>query len=412
MAGPGGAARQLAGTPLADALQASRRDTLATFANYEEALRDVGLRVPQRATLNPPLWELGHIGWFQEFWLSRNPQRHRGAQADPDAARLLGVRADADRLYNSSLVAHASRWSLPLPDAAATRTELALQLERTLALLDSAQTGDDNAAYFFRLALFHEDMHHEAALYMARHLDIDRPDPRWEPPAEQGPRDEIVFDAARLALGSAGTGFAFDNELASHDVALPAYRIDRRAVAWREFLPFVEERGYGRPRWWCAEGRRWLSENRPACPRYLRRDGSGWLQRRHGRWQPLPLDQAACHVNAFEARAWCSWAGRRLPTEAEWEHAALERPADFAWGSVWEWTASPFAPYPGFTAHPYRDYSRPWFDGRPVLRGASFLTQPRMRHARYRNYFTPERNDITAGFRSCAAACYGQPSNL
>ena len=95
------------------------------------------------------------------------------------------------------------------------------------------------------------------------------------------------------------------------------------------------------------------------------------------------------------------WAGRRLPTESEWECAALTAPG-FSWGQVWEWTASPFAPYPGFVAHPYRDYSQPWFDGRPVLRGASFATQPGMRHPRYRNYFTADRSDLFAGFRSCA----------
>ena len=117
-------------------------------------------------------------------------------------------------------------------------------------------------------------------------------------------------------------------------------------------------------------------------------------------------EPAGLHLNAFEAQAFCTWAGRRLPTEAEWECAALTLDntlADpFQWGDVWEWTASPFAPYPGFVAHPYRDYSQPWFDGRPVLRGGSFGTQPRMKHPRYRNYFPAERNDIFAGFRTCA----------
>ena len=114
------------------------------------------------------------------------------------------------------------------------------------------------------------------------------------------------------------------------------------------------------------------------------------------------MREAACHLSFFEAEAWCRWAGRRLPSEAEWERAACTGHPTFRWGDVWEWTASAFAPYPGFEAHPYRDYSAPWFDGRPVLRGASFMTQPRMRHARYRNFFLPQRNDVPAGFRSCA----------
>ena len=139
-----------------------------------------------------------------------------------------------------------------------------------------------------------------------------------------------------------------------------------------------------------------------AAPRYLRRSGKAWQQWRHGRWTDLDPALPACHLTQHEALAWCAWAGRRLPTEAEWEAAALQRPEAFRWGDVWEWTASAFAPYPGFTPHPYRDYSAPWFDGRPVLRGASFATQPRLRWPRYRNYFPPERNDIFAGLRSCA----------
>ena len=110
----------------------------------------------------------------------------------------------------------------------------------------------------------------------------------------------------------------------------------------------------------------------------------------------------ACHLTLHEAQAWCAWAGRRLPLEAEWERAAFTQPDLFEWGAVWEWTASTFAPYPGFAPHPYRDYSAPWFGTHQVLRGASVMTQARMHNARYRNYFTPERNDICAGFRSCA----------
>ncbi len=392
------AARHAGAAALAAALQASRGDTLATFAVCERLLER--LTVPQRETLNPPLWELGHVGWFQEFWIARNPLRFAGSAADPRAPRSAGVRARSDALYDSSNVPHATRWSLALPDAAATRRDLASQLEGTLAWLREA--GDDDASlYFFRLALFHEDMHHEAALYMAQSLGLAIDDPRWQAPALHGSGRQLSFDAGRWPLGSVGPGFVFDNERAAHEVELPATGIDCRVLRWADYLPFVEAGGYGEPAWWSDAGAAWIRSGPPVAPRYLRREDATWQQWRHGEWRLLDMSHPACHLTAHEAEAWCRWAGRRLPTEAEWERAAIEAPGDFQWGHVWEWTASPFGPYPGFEPHPYHDYSAPWFGSRRVLRGASFMTQPRMRHPRYRNFFEAGRNDVPAGFRSC-----------
>lgn len=393
-------ARQGPPVALAEALRAGRADTIATFEVYRRGLPD--LQVPLRPEFNPPLWELGHIGWFQAFWIGRNPERVLGERASPDAQRGAAGRAEADALYNSSLVPHDSRWQLPLPDAEATKDDLARQLDEALALLQVAGP-DDDALYFFRLALLHEDMHHEAALYMARGLGLPIDDPRWAAHALPDPGAALTFEASTWRLGSdPGTGFAFDNERPACTVALPDFEIDRQAVRWAEYLPFVEAGGYTQAGWWSEVGARWLVEQAQELPRYLRRAGSTWEQWRHGRWQALDLREAACHLTLHEAAAWCRWAGRRLPTEAEWERAACTATADFRWGDVWEWTASAFAPFPGFEPHPYRDYSAPWFDGRPVLRGASHCTQPRMRHPRYRNFFTATRNDVPAGFRSCA----------
>ncbi|MHB1666191.1 MAG: selenoneine synthase SenA [Thiomonas sp.] len=398
---PAFAARQGGIDVLADALQASRRDTLATFAVYEQALP--GLGVPLHAERNPPLWELGHIGWFQEYWLARNPERHRGAAADPELARGRALRANADALYNSSKVPHDSRWELPLPDADRTRDELARQLAGTLGLLRETRDASDDALYFFRLALLHEDMHHEAALYTAQALGIAVEDARWQAATLPEPSSPSTLPAGPWRLGSApDAGFVFDNELQAHNVALGPTTIDAQVVRWMEFLPFLESGGYADDQWWSAAGRQWRAQQQPGAPRYLRRVGPHWQLWRHGQWRALNLAEAACHLTYHEADAWCRWAGRRLPSEAEWERAAVGRPEDFRWGDVWEWTASPFQPYPGFEPHPYRDYSAPWFDDRPVLRGASCMTQPRMRHPRYRNFFPPHRNDIPAGFRSCA----------
>jgi ergothioneine biosynthesis protein EgtB len=401
-ASPGEAIRQAGPAALARALTDSRSDTLATFALYEAALAERGMAVPYATELNPPLWELGHIGWFHEWWIGRNSERHKGWVADPQAPRTPPQRGDADALYNSGLVPHASRWQLALPDADRTRAELAAEHAQTLALLRDA-TADDGGLYFHRLALLHEDMHHEAAVYMAQNLGLGVSDARWQPAPLPGAMAQIGFDASPWRLGHADPGFAFDNELGAHDLQVGACQIDARVVRWAEYLPFIEAGGYDDACCWSAAGRAWLATQPQRLPRYVRRAGRAWQQQRWGTWQALDPAGPACHLTLYEAQAWCAWAGRRLPTEAEWERAALQRTGEFEWGAVWEWTASPFLPYPGFCAHPYRDYSAPWFGSRQVLRGASFATQPRMRHARYRNYFTPERNDIFAGFRSCAS---------
>lgn len=387
---------------LAQALTDARTRTLALFGAFEAALGP-GLAVPFSPELNPPRWEAGHIGWFADWWLARNPQRDRGVAADPDTprppARQAARGVDADALYNSSLVAHGRRWALDLPDAPAVRDDLAAGLADTLALLAQAPE-DDAGLYFFRLALFHEDMHAEAALYMAQTLGFD-PGLRL-PPAGRGtpPARRLAVAASAWTLGRQGPGFAFDNELGPHPVSVPAFEIDAQPVSWARFLPFLDSGAHAQPRFWSDEGWRWRTDGERATPRYLRRTGQGWEQQRFGQWVPLDPDAPASHLSAHEAQAWCAWAGRRLPTEAEWEVAAQD-PA-FHWGGVWEWTASPFAPYPGFASHPYVDYSAPWFDGRPVLKGASDLTVPRLRHPSYRNFFPPGRNDIVAGFRSVA----------
>ena len=418
------AARTAHASLLAELLQASRARTLGLVAAYEAALGTT-LPVPCSPQLNPPLWELGHIGWFQEYWIARNPQRHLGVTADPDAPRTASCLPHADTLYNSSQVPHASRWHLPLPDLQATKAFLKTSLDDTLALL-AEEDDSDAALYFYRLALFHEDMHGEAAVYMAQALGVALPPALAgaHPAAATVPVQTLRLEAADWTLGYADTGlntahaqvasgFAFDNELVPHTVHLGAYDIDNQPVSWRRYLPFVAAGGYTDARYWSPAGWQWLSTQTKSqsptdlCPRYLRHSQNAagelvWEQCQFGQWRTLALDAPACHLSYFEAEAWCRWAGRQLPSEAQWEQAAMTQPG-FNWGEVWEWTASTFTPYPGFEAHPYRDYSAPWFGSRPVLRGASRATSTRMAHPRYRNYFTPERHDIHAGFRTCTA---------
>lgn len=400
-------ARRLDRDGLAAALQDSRRRTLALLSAAEQALGP-GLPVPCTAELNPPLWEVGHIGWFADWWISRHPQRHLGTAADPEVARLPARQArrglDADACYNSSTVPHDRRWHLPLPDLDTTRADLADSLHDTLQrLADAPET--DAGLYFFRLALFHEDMHAEAAVYMAQTLGYDpgpaalvNGSPHLAGPAPAAPT--IAVAATDTMLGWAGPGFAFDNECAAHRVAVPAFEIATQPVTWGAYLPFVDSGACDQRHHWSEAGWAWRQGTGTPAPRHLRRTQRGWERHSFGRWQPLDPEAPACHLSAYEAQAWCAWAGHRLPTEAEWTVATQQ--AGFAWGQVWEWTASAFAPFPGFTPHPYRDYSQPWFDGRPVLKGASPATSARLRHRQYRNYFPAARTDIFAGLRPVA----------
>jgi iron(II)-dependent oxidoreductase len=361
------------------ALVVQRERTLEIADAYIQALGPQ-LAVPRDTGLNPPRWELGHVAWFQEWWVARNGQRHLGVRADPDCARLPSAWRDADQWFDSSRVAHATRWDLPLPVLGDIREWLAATLETTLRLLDGlpADAGDD-ALYFFRLVCLHEAMHAEAACYMARTLGFAIPEQAGALPANS----DIHVPAQLWRLGHAGPGFAFDNEVPAQDVELEPFSIDAVPVSWDRFHTFTDAGGYADARWWSDEGWQWSRRERKDASSLLR--GAG----------------AAIHLSAFEAQAWCRWAGRRLPTEAEWECAAMTQPG-LAWGFAWEWTASPFAPYPGFQPHPYRDYSQPWFGSRRVLRGACPATSPLLAHPRYRNFFEPHRHDVFAGFRSCA----------
>jgi gamma-glutamyl hercynylcysteine S-oxide synthase len=384
---------------IATALGSLRCRSLQLFDAYSAA---GALHVPYSDALNPPLWELGHIGWYQERWIARNPQRDTGVGYNHALPLLPSILEQGDLWYDSSTVAHAARWSLPMLDSQACKAYLAATLAQTLALLAKADTSDD-ALYFFRLVMFHEAMHLEAAVYMAQALGVQLPLVSYAAPS--GVQNAIYSGAARAikqrattqlgikkqawTLGYSGAGFAFDNELGAYAMQLANFEIDASPVSFSQYLACVEATG-------CA------------LPRYVQRSAHGYEHQVFGQWRPLPLASPAVHLSYQEAQAYCAWAGRRLPTETEWECAAMTHgklgstQAAFHWGEVWEWTASTFNPYPGFVAHPYRDYSEPWFGGRPVLRGACAATQPMLRHPKYRNYFMAQRTDIYAGFRTCA----------
>ena len=383
------------------ALIDARNHTLRWIAAFEQALVAPGLHVPLLPELNPPLWEFGHIGWFQEFWIARNVQLARGAACDPTQARLASIEPQADRWYDPSRVPRDSRWQLELPDLQVIRQYLVATLETTLDLLAAADDSDD-ALYLYRLALFHEDMHGEAFACMSQTLGFDAG--LLPPPIRLAAREPLLFPATLHSLGAEPGGFVFDNQKWAHDVAVPEFEIDAQAVSWAQVTEFVEDGGYDDARWWAPEGWAWVQRIGRRCPRHVEQMRHGVLAQRFGKLTRVPLVQPVTHVSWYEADAWCRWAGRRLPTEVEWEHAALAGASrGLRWGQVWEWTASSLRPYPGFSADPVRDYSQPWFGSHKVLRGASLATRPRLRDLRFRNFCLAERDDIFSGFRSCAS---------
>lgn len=324
---------------------------------------------PKLAIVNPPLWEIGHVGWFQERWCLR--ARDGGSLGE-------SILDHADRLYDSSAVAHDTRWDLPLPSLAATQAYLQAILDRTLERIER-EPENEKLAYFARLATLHEDMHAEAFHYTHQTLGYPEPETGARARFHSGSGADLSFSGGIVRMGAERDGkeFVFDNEKWAHDVRVAPFHISARPVTNREYLEYVDDGG--------------------RAPRYWRKRDGAWQERRFERWQPLQLDAPVRHVDWNEAQAWCRWRGRRLPSEAEWQLAA-ER---LDWGEVWEWTSSTFAPFPGFSPDPYTDYSQPWFHTHKVLRGASFATPRRLVRPAFRNFYMAERGDVFAGFRTC-----------
>ena len=396
-------ARRLSGEALAEAMRESRRRTLSLV----DDLSDAQWRFPRQDGVNPIAWELAHLAWFGEFWILRGP--YRVGDDGLVRAALPAAIAGPDALFDSARLAHALRWQASLPSRKAVADMLQAQLDACVQALPSGDS--DEALYFHRLALFHEDMHGEALLWMRSALSYPAPVSAalaLVPPGDGDPL-RVPGGSVRVGWSPARRGFAFDNEAPRHIHELEPFDIDARPVTAGEFLAFVEAGGYNEPAYWPGMAGSWRSTAARAHPERwrLQETGAGkeWLVRWFDRWLPLDPELPVIHVNAFEAEAYCAWTGRRLPRAAEWEHAAAVFDTAFHWGSsVWEWTCDAFQPYPGFKAGSYKDYSQPWFGDHRELRGGAFATHARMHDLRYRNFFMPHRSDIFAGFRTATAA--------
>lgn len=394
------------------ALIDARNHTLRLFEVLQAAIDAArkSRQHPKAETLlaESPVWLLGHIGWFQELWIARNVQRQRGDRGNGHAPRLASIEPQADAWYDPRQSTAAERWRLALPDAEATRHYLLETLDTTLELLETADE-DDAALYFYRLALLREDRCGEAFAAMLQALDFAGNGSHAKamqallpPPAPRALRSPLLFPAGPFTLGLPRAGFAFDVEQDAHVVLVPEFEIDAQAVAWSQYAEFVEDGGYDESRWWSPAGRDWLARTGRRAPRHVEQMRNGVVAHRYGQAQRMPMSQPVVHVGCHEAEAWCRWAGRRLPTEVEWELAASKGESrGFRWGEVWEWTASALSPYPGFVPGPTSDAVQR-FGVHQAVRGASFATRTRCRHPKYRGSALPERDDFFVGFRSCA----------
>lgn len=377
---------------IAEALRDARERTLSLYAH----LRPHERAFPLIELVNPPGWELAHIGWFQEFWCRRH------APDDPDGSRIASRIREADAWWDSRHVAHDSRWTLALPDWDGVHAYLDVTLRDTLDAIGS-HAGD---CYPFELALYHEDMHGEALLMSLQTLGLPAP-PRFPPTLAYAPplQNDIEYAGGHAVIGAtrdeARERFVFDNEKWAHEVDIAPFAMSRALVTAGEFAAFVDAGGYASEKWWSPDGRAWLATARRTMPAYWRPSEQGGFElRRFDRWAPLVEHAPVSHVNAFEAEAYCRWAGRRLPTEAEWEYAHKPGGSPLP-GELWEWTSSTFEPYPGFAADRYAEYSEPWFGTHRVMRGGSWATTSRLVHAAFRNFYRPARHDPFVGFRTC-----------
>ncbi|WP_426979558.1 ergothioneine biosynthesis protein EgtB [Pseudarthrobacter sp. O4] len=429
---------------IADGLERARNRTHALTECDEEDL------LKQHSPLMSPLvWDLAHVGSQEELWLVR------------DVGKMEPLRCDIDQMYDAFQHPRSARPSLPLLSPEESRKYIAQVRVKALDILDRTPLEGAplvDRGFAFGMIIQHEQQHDETML-ATHQLRVGVPVLRARPLAEavlatDRPTDrhalakEVLVPAGTFMMGTSVEPWALDNERPAHAVDVPDYWIDTVPVTNGDYRCFIDDGGYRNTRWWTAQGWNHVREAGLVAPKYWERDGDRWIRTRFGVVEPVPDDEPVQHVCWFEADAYARWAGRRLPTEAEWEKAARHDPRSgrsrrYPWGDedpaphhanlggsalrpspagsypggasplgvrqligdVWEWVSSDFRPYPGFTAFPYQEYSEVFFGSDyKVLRGGSWAADPAACRGTFRNWDYPVRRQIFAGFRTARDA--------
>jgi iron(II)-dependent oxidoreductase len=432
-----------------DTGRATTREVLAAaLAEARERTRlllssvtDEDLAKQHDQIMSPLIWDYGHIGNYEELWLL---ERAFG--------KALSSR-DLYDVYDASLTPRSERPSLAMLDRASADLYLDAVREAVLAALGTADLDGENPllkdGFVYHMILQHEYQHNETMLQTLQLMGGEgyRPSPSVELPAGNPPSVEMVHvPGGAFVMGADDRKRALDNERGAHEVEVPGFYLDATPVTNRAYLEFVEDGGYEREDLWDPEGWDWIEQEKVSAPKHwYQPEPHSWWTQRFGFDEPLSPNSPVLHVSWYEADAYARWAGKRLPTEAEWEKAASWDPETgtkrlFPWGDeppdgslanleqlafsaaevgaypsgasacgalgmigdVWEWTATDFHAYPGFESFPYREYSEIFFDhGYKVLRGGSWATRSGAIRNTFRNWDFPIRRQLFVGFR-CA----------
>jgi iron(II)-dependent oxidoreductase len=425
----------------AEALTRARARSVA----LTDAVDDEDLVRQHSKLMSPLVWDLAHIGVQEELWLVR------------DVGGREPLRPDIDDIYDAFQHARADGPELPLLGPAEARAYVKQVREKAFDVLEHAPMEGrrlTEQAFAFGMITQHEQQHDETMLatHQLRQGDpvLHAPEP---PPARSGtlPR-EVLVPGGAFTMGTSAEPWALDNERPAHEIAVEAFWLDTVPVTCGAYVEFLDGGGYDDRRWWSESGWAYRQDNGITAPRFWKREQDGWWRTRFGVYERIPADEPVVHVSYHEAEAYAAWAGRRLPSEAEWEKAARFDPATgrsrrFPWGDeepsaehanlgqrhlrpapagaypagasptgvhqligdVWEWTSTDFHGYPGFAPFPYREYSEVFFGPEyKVLRGGSFGTDSAAIRGTFRNWDYPIRRQIFAGFRTARDAAPGE----